>query len=233
MGLRTLLSVAVGALCSTIVASIDHDQIQPIPQPVPVTDSEKAGVKFKPELHILTGCVPYPAVSAAGEITGGLKGTGGTSGCEGPPLGAQIYGRAGWQNDVWAIMYAWYFPKSFDGGMPNDRHDWGSVIVWIDNPALESPTIKAISMSQNNNDYDSTTSVDGGLPLQFSRRLRTFAGAAYIEHSKIPGNTQDLIMWEQLPEVARTALNNADFGYAKNPLNDQNFAERLEFAWPF
>ncbi|ETP08904.1 hypothetical protein F441_15185 [Phytophthora nicotianae CJ01A1] len=58
-------------------------------------------------------CVSYPAVNAAGEVTGGLKGTNGNDACKYAPQGSQVYGRAGWYKDLWAIMYAWYFPKGF------------------------------------------------------------------------------------------------------------------------
>ncbi|KAG6958611.1 hypothetical protein JG687_00009291, partial [Phytophthora cactorum] len=57
-----------------VAVSIDHDTVEPIPQLDPVTVSKKAAVKFKPEL--LT-CASFPAVNAAGETSGGLKGSGG------------------------------------------------------------------------------------------------------------------------------------------------------------
>ncbi|GMF29008.1 unnamed protein product [Phytophthora lilii] len=86
--------------------SLDHDKVQPIPQPEAVTISEKAAVKFKPGLDIRDGCDSFPAVNAAGETSGGLKGTNGDSGCKVSLLGSQVYGRAGWYQDVWAIMYS-------------------------------------------------------------------------------------------------------------------------------
>ncbi|KAF1773385.1 Necrosis inducing protein [Phytophthora cactorum] len=39
---------------------IDHDKIGPFPQPNPVTISEKAAVKFKPQLNIADGCGLVP-----------------------------------------------------------------------------------------------------------------------------------------------------------------------------
>ncbi|KAK1938776.1 hypothetical protein P3T76_008851 [Phytophthora citrophthora] len=44
---------------------------------------------------------------------------------------------------------------------------------------------------------------------------------------------QDLIMWNQLTDQARTALESADFGDAKVPFNDKNFEAALAQAWPF
>ncbi|GMF13017.1 unnamed protein product [Phytophthora lilii] len=47
------------------------------------------------------------------------------------------------------------------------------------------------------------------------------------------GDFQDLIMWEQLPDAAYTALNSNDFYEDFNPpMNDDNFKMLLERAWP-
>ncbi|KAE8974615.1 hypothetical protein PR003_g26900 [Phytophthora rubi] len=52
---------AVGADTAII---IPHDQVQPFPQPKPVTDVQKATLKYQPRLKIEDGCHPYPAVQA-------------------------------------------------------------------------------------------------------------------------------------------------------------------------
>ncbi|KAG7387438.1 tRNA (adenine(58)-N(1))-methyltransferase catalytic subunit trmt61a [Phytophthora boehmeriae] len=105
--MNRVLFVAIAAVVFTGgVIAIDHDKVQPIAEPTPVTVSEKTAVKFKPMLTIESGCDSFPAINAAGEVTGGLKGTGGTSGCKVSLLGSQVYGRAAWHNDIWAIMYA-------------------------------------------------------------------------------------------------------------------------------
>ncbi|KAG6613081.1 necrosis inducing-like protein NPP1 type [Phytophthora cinnamomi] len=99
MNLRPLLfsAIAVAAVFGSgkgIV--IDHDKVQPFAQPDPVTLSEKVAIKHNPSLRITWGCHPYPAVNAAGDTSGGLKGTGKTNGgCTGSPLGSQVYGRSG------------------------------------------------------------------------------------------------------------------------------------------
>ncbi|KAE8964341.1 hypothetical protein PR002_g29006 [Phytophthora rubi] len=111
MILRFLLLSAIASttLSSVWAVRINHDKVRPFPQPAPVTESEKAAVKFKPSLIIDDACHPYLAVNAAGETSGGLKGTGGPRGsCKGSGLGSQVYGRAVWHQDLWAIMYAWY-----------------------------------------------------------------------------------------------------------------------------
>ncbi|EGZ18454.1 necrosis inducing-like protein NPP1 type, partial [Phytophthora sojae] len=233
---------------------IDHDKVQPFAQPEPVTVSEKTAVKFKPSLQIVGGCHPYPAVNAAGETSAGLKGRGPKDGeCKGSALGSQVYGRAIWYKDLWAIVYGWYFPKDKGYGSilaKGQRHKWVSAVVWLDNPALETPKILAIS----------TWNVEGGYdilknePPQCYRYSCDAKFAEYINmttpmlsyercrpepsyHTLRPttargtGELQDLVMWEQLSEEARIALGEADFGEKSPvPFIDTNLNATLEAA---
>ncbi|EGZ04472.1 hypothetical protein PHYSODRAFT_423056, partial [Phytophthora sojae] len=233
---------------------IDHDKVQPFAQPEPVTVSEKTAVKFKPSLQIDGGCHPYPAVNAAGETSAGLKGSGPDDGkCKGSGLGSQVYGRAIWYKDLWAIVYGWYFPKDkgFGGILAKgQRHKWVSAVVWLDNPAVETPKILAIS----------TWNLEGGYvilknePPECSRHGCDPKFAEYINmttpmlsyepyfqrdsfHTLRPttargtGELQDLVMWEQLSEEARIALGEADFGEKSPvPFIDTNLNATLEAA---
>lgn len=63
-----LSTVAVG-IATADAASIAYDKVAPIAQPEAVTISEKAGVKFKPQLFVDGGCTSFPAVNAAGETS--------------------------------------------------------------------------------------------------------------------------------------------------------------------
>ncbi|ETN09835.1 hypothetical protein PPTG_11420 [Phytophthora nicotianae INRA-310] len=131
MNLLILTAALFAALVACATASIGHGKVQPFPQVMPVTISDKAAIKFKPQLFTPEYvCVPYPAVDAAGETTGGLKGTKRNDACKYAPLGSQVYGRA---KDLWAI------------------------IVWIDNPEFETPKVAAVSMSKSDAKY--TTNV--------------------------------------------------------------------------
>uniref|UniRef100_H3GB61 Necrosis inducing-like protein NPP1 type n=1 Tax=Phytophthora ramorum TaxID=164328 RepID=H3GB61_PHYRM len=238
MNIGRLFIVVAAAFYSVEGVTVDHDKVQPFPQPAPVTISEKAGVKFKPHLHIITGCASYPAVNAAGETSGGLKGSGGTtSGCALPPLGSQVYGRAGWYNDVWAIMYAWYFPKGFWDASPFWRHDWSNAVVWIDNPALENPKALGLSISRSENKYGSTYTEEDGFENGKTPNLSRYVPpmeAATLSTGYDSGEFQDLIMWDQLTDAARAALNDQDnFGRTEVPISDDHFPKRLEEAWPF
>ncbi|KAF1782398.1 Necrosis inducing protein [Phytophthora cactorum] len=46
------------------------------------------------------------------------------------------------------------------------------------------------------------------------------------------GKFQDLIMWDQLTDDARRALNSVSFGSANTPFKDGIFQKKLENAWP-
>ncbi|ETL94043.1 hypothetical protein L917_07921 [Phytophthora nicotianae] len=247
------LATLFAALVTCAIATVDHDKIQPFPQPEPVTISEKAAIKFKPQLYIPEGvCVSYPAVNDAGETTGGLKGSNGNDACKSAPLGSQVYGRAGWYKDVWAIMYAWYFPKGFWAGFPTRRHDWKSVVVWIDNPDLEVPKIVGVSMSKSDTKYDKRlelfASDFAGFQMMGQGRFRTYTcgsntslrfgyqmelGSPYLNFGVRDGEYQDLIMWEQLTDAARAALNDDNnFEKAEVPFSDEHYEDHLDKAWP-
>ncbi|GMF34797.1 unnamed protein product [Phytophthora lilii] len=235
------------------VLDVDYPTFLRSRQPEAVTISEKAALKFKPGLHILDGCASYPAVNAAGETSGGLKGTNGDSGCKVSLLGSQVYGRAGWYQDVWAIMYSWYFPKGFWAGFASRRHDWASFVVWIDNPAVESPRILGVSLSKSEKKYHTETTIYESAFMGY-RVLGTRFDRSYIygsntsmrvqhstdddisavlEFSYADGEYQDLIMWEQMTDAVRAALVDSNFDDFNIPFNEDHFNEHLEKAWPF
>ncbi|ETO81260.1 hypothetical protein F444_04395 [Phytophthora nicotianae P1976] len=253
MKLRAFATTLFAALIACASATVDHDKIEPIPQPEPVTISQKAAIKFKPQLYTSEiACVSFPAVNAAGEVTGGLKGTNGNDACKYAPKGSQVYGRAGWYKDLWAIMYTWYFPKGFWMDFPTRRHDWKNVVVWIDNPDLETPKIVGVSMSKSDKKYFKETKIwasnFAGYRMEGRRYHRTYIygsntslrfqyqidlGSPYMNFAWWDGEYQDLIMWEQLTDVARVALNDSkNFGKAEVPFSDEHFEDHLDKAWP-
>ncbi|KAG1707163.1 hypothetical protein DVH05_026359 [Phytophthora capsici] len=255
MNLRLLVATVFAVLAANASATVNHDQIEPFPQPEPVTVSEKAAIKFKPQLYTpKLVCVPFPAVNTAGEITGGLKGTNGNDGCKYAPKGAQIYGRAGWYKDLWAIMYSWYFPKGFGWfDSPTRRHDWKNIVVWIDNPDLETPKIVGVAMSKSDTDYSKEVKIWPSYFVgyrtegRFSSRVEYLGsntslrfeydtsdiGNPLMHFAPWDGEYQDLIMWEQLTDAARVALNDGkSFEKAEVPFSDEHYEDHLGKAWP-
>uniref|UniRef100_H3G6C5 Necrosis inducing-like protein NPP1 type n=1 Tax=Phytophthora ramorum TaxID=164328 RepID=H3G6C5_PHYRM len=193
----------------TEAAVISHDQVIPFAEPAPVTISEKAGVKFKPQLHISNGCHSYPAVNEAGDTGGGLKTSGAPSSkCKGSGYGSQIYGRSGWHSDVWAIMYAWYFPKDMASTTLGHRHDWEHAVIWIDNPDVAEPKILGVSVSSHSG-YAKTTTIPVG-SLVGTTVLINYESFWPLDHelslTTKGGDLQPLIMWSQLTDAARNSL---------------------------
>ncbi|GMF23007.1 unnamed protein product [Phytophthora lilii] len=155
---------SAAVLFSAEASIIDYDKVEPIPQPEPVTASEKSAVKFKPRLIINGGCVSFPAINKDGDISSGIREGGGD--CQAAPLGSQVYGRATWYHDVWAIMYAWYFPKRFyDESGEGMTHDWSTAILWIDNPAVENPKVMGLSFSTSAINYEKTVPISFVTPV--------------------------------------------------------------------
>ncbi|KAF1320263.1 Necrosis-inducing protein, partial [Globisporangium splendens] len=231
----TLLVSALTAVAAVQAGTIDHDQVVPFAEPTPSSISEKAAIKFKPQIHISNGCHPYPAVDAAGNTSGGLKPSGSQSaGCKGSGWGTQVYGRSTWYNGKWAIMYSWYFPKDSPVTGLGHRHDWEHVVVWIDNPAIDNPTILAVTPSAHSG-YEKyappkSDTVDGtSAKVDYSSSYIVINHA--LDSTTTAGEKQPLIMWEQMTEAARTALENTDFGDANVPMKDGNFLNKLANAY--
>ncbi|KAF1772389.1 Necrosis inducing protein [Phytophthora cactorum] len=98
-------------------------------------------------------------------------------------------------------MYSWYFPKDSPSSGLGHRHDWEHVIVWIDNPSVENPKILAV-----------TPSAHDGYSKEVPPKADCVDGTSVkvnYESQWPGGDFQDLIMWDQLSENARRAMNGA------------------------
>ena len=216
---------------------LPHDKIQPFSELEPKTPAEKAGVRFKPQIKFVDGCRSYAAVDAAGHNSGGLKPKGQPEGkCKGSGFGSQIYGRSAPFGNKWAIMYALYFPKDMKVLNRGYRHAFEHVIVWIDDIALKDPKILAVT-SRRNKEYQKIVSPDprcmDGDSVKLFYESEVLDGYHQLSCSTFRGEFQPLIMWEQLTNEARTALETVNWGRDKMPLGDVAFNESLGQAWPF
>ncbi|KUF93525.1 hypothetical protein AM588_10004144 [Phytophthora nicotianae] len=226
MNFRGIFLAAIAAIAATAAQSkaIPYDSVQPFSQQVPNTDAQKAILKYKPQLKIEEGCHPYPAVQKDGSISSGLKWSGPDNiGCKGSPLGSQVYARATWLKGKWAVMYAWYFPRAERQSRPHARTDtaMAGTIGW----AKESPTPK---------EY-----LDGN-SLKVAYYFNDDSINTAVKYTQDAGEFQDLIIWDQLPDVARNALVNTDWdetplnvARVKMPMKDGVFMEKLNGAYPF
>lgn len=106
-----------------------YDAIVGFNETVPATAEGALMIKYKPLLKVIGGCVPFPAVDAAGNVgyasleigrhacsctqldiltaySGGLDITGSPSGSCSTSTG-QVYARAATHENYFAIMYSW------------------------------------------------------------------------------------------------------------------------------
>ncbi|MDQ0172861.1 NPP1 family protein [Paenibacillus tundrae] len=234
---KYLLMLMVSLLaCISIVptagaAEINHDQVTGFQEVVPATVTQKAAKKFQPYLKVFHGCVPFPAVNQQGDTSAGLQTSGASNGQCNSSSG-QIYSRSAWHNGVWAIMYAWYFPKDSPSPGLGHRHDWEGIVVWLDNPAAANPQVLSIAYSGHGrftNVTPNSSNMKGNNPLI------SYNSTWPLNHelgiTGVVGGTQPLIGWDDLTPAARDALNTTDFGSANVPMNDHNFTNNLNKAW--
>ncbi|OWZ15062.1 Necrosis inducing protein NPP1 [Phytophthora megakarya] len=256
-----LLLVVLSALWTEVLSkSIPHDQVQPFAEIEPVTETDKVIFKYKPLLKVSEGCQPYAAVQEDGSVSKGIpwffKSGSSAKDCEGSELGSQIYARATEFKGVYAIVYAWYFPRGREpvsamGLWPfGHRHNFDSVIVWLDKLSLNNSEILGVSTFSFNfvygfyNKYTNHVPLDAkylsGSSVKIEYHNNLVLASTEVRVTTKEGEYQDLITWDQLPDAARDALANTDWDTtilnaygARMPLKDSTFTKKLEQAWPF
>ncbi|EMD88421.1 hypothetical protein COCC4DRAFT_65170 [Bipolaris maydis ATCC 48331] len=236
LGLRSLplqLLAAASVVLSSPVslesrAVIAHDAVVPFPETVPSGLVGQLMLKYKPFLKVFNGCVPFPAVNAAGDTSGGLNPSGGeNSGCSSST--GQVYARSTTYNGAFAIMYAWYMPKDSPSGGLGHRHDWENIVVWL-SAASTTATIRGVAISAHGN-YQKETSP----PLEGTRPKIGYRAYWPLNHQLIPtndlGGQQPLIAWDSMTAAARNAIQNTDFGAATPAFRDGTFESALAEAF--
>jgi hypothetical protein len=216
-----LCGVAASLFSTTDAAIIPHNRIPVWPEPEPTDAHQFLAVKFKPQLKIFNGCQSYPAVDADGNTGSGLRQTGAPDGSCSDKSKGQVYGRTANYRDAFAIMYSWYMPKDSPSSSLGHRHDWENVVVWLDSDNPASARIIAVAASAHG-DYKKSYPInskyvaDGGVSAKIGYRAIWPANHA-LELTTSSGSMQPLILWDQLTQAARDALENTDFGSAHVP----------------
>ncbi|KAF2150629.1 NPP1-domain-containing protein [Myriangium duriaei CBS 260.36] len=225
--LSLLLTTTTNASPLSRRAVIDSGAVVGFPQSVPSGELGTLYLRFQPHLYVQNGCVPFPAVDAAGNTGGGLAPTGSSNGgCSSSP--GQVYARAGTHNGRYGIMYAWYMPKDEPSDGIGHRHDWECAVVWLSG-STGSPSITGVSASAHGGfQFNSSPNLTGTSPL--IRYYSQWPLDHQMGYTSTVGGEQPLVAWESLTDAARTALTNTDFGSANVPFKDANFASNLEKA---
>ncbi|PIL33810.1 hypothetical protein GSI_04435 [Ganoderma sinense ZZ0214-1] len=223
----TILSAVLLAVGTPILprAVLPHDEIVGFPETVPDTRVGQLYLKYKPHLYVANGCVPFPAVDAEGNTSGGLEPTGDPSGDCSSSTG-QVYARAESFNNAFALMYSWYMPKDEPISGIGHRHDWECIVVWIDDPNKDEPTLLGVAASAHG-DFATETSpaVDGTSPL--IEYVSFFPLDHQLTFTSTEGGEQPLIAYESLTDAARDALETTDFGSAIVPFKNATFEGNL------
>nr|UUL59826.1 Nep1-like protein 2 [Alternaria brassicae] len=209
-------------------AVISHSAVVGFPETVPSGIVGQLMLKYKPFLQIVNGCVPFPAVNAAGDTGAGLQTTGDPSGmCSSSP--GQVYARAATHNGAYAIMYSWYMPKDSPGPGLGHRHDWENVVVWL-SAQSNTATLRGVAISAHG-DYDKVTKPD----LSGTRPLIGYRSIFPVNHQLIStstkGGEQPLIAWDSMPAAAKQAIENTNFVNAIPSFRDSNFESYLSEAF--
>ncbi|RJE18417.1 NPP1 domain protein [Aspergillus sclerotialis] len=211
-------------------ASIDSDKVIGFNTTVPEGVTGDIYQAYQPHLYVMNGCVPFPAVDAAGNTNAGLKPTG-------PPSGdckistGQIYVRGARARSKYALMYSWYMPKDSPSTELGHRHDWEGVIVWLpDSTSISAENILAVCPSAHGG-WDCSTD---GFTLSGTSPLIKYFSVWPLDHqlglTSTKGGMQPLVAWESLPDAARRAIEKTDFGSATPPFKDSVFEGNLADA---
>ncbi|OWZ00666.1 Necrosis inducing protein NPP1 [Phytophthora megakarya] len=151
-------------------------------------------------------------------------------------------------------MYAWYFPRGREAISALEfrpfghRHNWESVIIWLDKLSLKNSKILGTStysfawagLSKYSSHVPLNEKYLNGSSVKIDYHNNFLLSSTEVRVTEKEGEYQDLITWDQLPDAARDALSNTDwdltpmsFYGTKMPLRDAGFIQRLERAWPF
>ncbi|RVG83631.1 NPP1 family protein [Sinorhizobium meliloti] len=205
---------------------IDHDKVEGFPEKI-------SGFleTFQPFLMVYRGCVPFPAVDADGNVSGGLEPSGAMNGHCSRSIG-QVYVRAEFYRGRCGIMYSWYFPKeqNVDGpGNMGHRSGWQNIVVWTDACESQSHVIGVSYSSHGHYDRDKSPQMEGTHP-KVAYHQSPFPINPSLSATREPGGMQPAISWDYLTPAARQTLNNYNFGKAV-PFNDDNFRPNLGKAY--
>ncbi|TDH69677.1 hypothetical protein CCR75_008725 [Bremia lactucae] len=220
-------AIALGSLAFVSAQEINIDEIEPLPGLEPNSTMNKIILQFQPQLHVSSGCQPYPAVDSTGHTSSGLGLWKMGTKCNGSPLGSQVYARTDKFNGYTAIMYAWYFPRDYVVRPTGHRHGWEHAIVWLGgyghDPKLLSVSVKSMIGYRQYSPPDKKFMDGSSIKLKY-----TWVGLShhYLTATKKKGERQELALWDDLTDTVKGALQDKDsFGFY-TPISDHDLKKR-------
>lgn len=107
------------------------------------------------------------------------------------------------------------------------RHDWESVVVWLD--SFEAQNMIGAAASGHGSFGPSLTPNKDGDRVKVEY-YTTFPTNHELQFTDTLGKSFNKVEWDTLPVAARDALQAADFGSANVPMKDGNFLPNLDKA---
>lgn len=127
-------------------------------------------------------------------------------------------------------MYSWYMPKDqlADGvSVGAHRHDWENIVVWIGDTA--NPSVQGGAASGHGEFKKTTSALPGGDSPQVEY-FAQFPTNHELQFTDTVGVTYQISDWDAMPDAARQALQDTDFGSANVPFKDGSFESNLAKA---
>ena len=109
------------------------------------------------------------------------------------------------------------------------RHDWENVVIWVNNPANDNPTLLGGAASGHGS-YKKTNNPQRVGDRPKVEYFTNFPTNHELQFTDTLGRDLPLIAWESLPEAARQGLESAEFGKATVPFKDSTFEGNLAKA---
>lgn len=130
-------------------------------------------------------------------------------------------------------MYAWYWPKDhpIDGNVAGGhRHDWESIVVWLDSPTSATPQIIGAAASGHGDFKRTTTPQRSGNSVQVEY-FTTFPTNHELQFTDTVGRSYAIWDWDSMDATVQNALNQGDFGSANVPFKEANFLNNMNEAF--
>lgn len=138
-----------------------------------------------------------------------------------------MYVRGAQSGSSYALMYSWYMPKDSPSTGLGHRHDWEGCVVWLSDNSSSATLLGVAASGHGGYETKTDPAVKAGTTRPLIRYYNIYPVNHQMGFTSTVGGEQPMIAWESLPDAAREALQNTDFGSANVPFKDGNFEANL------
>lgn len=129
-------------------------------------------------------------------------------------------------------MYSWYMPKdqTIDDVSPGShRHDFENVVIWL---SSDITTVLGGAAS-GHGEYKITNGAVPGGDSATVEYFATFPTNHELQFTETVGNTYPVSDWDAMPDAAKSALQDTDFGDASPPFKVSNCSHSVFLCFSF